>query len=379
MGIESLDATHQGQVIAQYRKAKKWSQLDLAEALQIDVRTVQRMEQQSMIKSTERRKLLVGLLGIPAILLDVKNETPQINQAEIALNEDRMAFLEDQMTTRWDMYHTGGTLRAARGLDLWIKEISAFTRSTQGTSWHVRAMTLLTMSYQLQSCLARDMMDYKLAHQAYKNAYQVAREINDPELIGSALARQGVTFIQQDRPEDAIKFLTGALNVINNQGLPNLRGYTLQALSEAYAKAQMPQESWRYIGLAERILERKDQYIEVNGSRFSLSSVTAQKGIDAVLLRDYERAITLIDRGLVTYDPTIIRGRARLLAQKAEAYCGLGLIDICVAHAEESLMLARSVGSNKTITRIKQLYSYLTQSKWRKELSIAHLGAMLSN
>src|SRR5260370_41789445 len=49
--ITPTDVAHQGQVIAQYRKAKKWSQQDLAEVLCVDERTVQRMEKQQMIKS----------------------------------------------------------------------------------------------------------------------------------------------------------------------------------------------------------------------------------------------------------------------------------------------------------------------------------------
>ncbi len=120
MSIERGDVIHQGQVIAQYRKARNWSQFDLAEALQVDVRTVQRMEQQSMIKSPERRRLLVGLLGIPGILMGLEDDHPIIEKTNIVFNYDQMAFLEDQMTTRWEMYHTGGTLRAARGLDMWI-------------------------------------------------------------------------------------------------------------------------------------------------------------------------------------------------------------------------------------------------------------------
>ena len=97
-----------------------------------------------------------------------------------------------------------------------------------------------------------------------------------------------------------------------------------------------------------------------------------------MLLRDYERAIALIEKGLMNYDPTVIRGRARLIAQRAEAYYGLGFIDICIANAEEALALAKSVGSSKTITRIINLYNTLKQSPWRKERSVAHLGAMLS-
>jgi tetratricopeptide (TPR) repeat protein len=166
-------------------------------------------------------------------------------------------------------------------------------------------------------------MEYAQAQEAYKKAYQVAKELGDEELIGSALARQGVTFIQQDKPKEAIKYLTGALHTIDRFSVPVLKGYTLQALSEAYAKAQQSQESWRSLGQAERILERHEHSQEKSRSRFNSSSVLAQKGVDAVLLQDHECAIALIDKSLINYDPTMIRGRARLIAQRAEAYCGL--------------------------------------------------------
>jgi tetratricopeptide (TPR) repeat protein len=288
-----------------------------------------------------------------------------------------MSFLEDVMTTRWDMYHTGGTVRAAQGIDVWIREITTFSKSTQGSTWHRRTLSLLCMSYQLKSCLARDMMDYNQAHLAFRKAYTIAKELNDPELLGSALAREGVTFIQQEAPLEATKYLRGALNNINQSGLPNLRGYTLQALSEAYAKSQQSNECWQSVRLAERILERPRDSLEQSRSRFSTASILAQKGVNAVLLHDYERAISLIEKSLISYDPTFIRGRARLTAQKAEAYQGLGLIDECAITAEEALNLAKSVGSNKTTARINALYSSLVQTPWRKEPGIARLGALL--
>ncbi len=370
---------HQGQVVAQYRKAKKWSQQDLAGTLRVDTRTVQRMECQTMIKNIGRRRLLVGLLGIPAALLGLEDEQKRADSTKIVVNQDRMAFFEDEMTTRWEMYHTGGTTRASRGLDMWISEIDRFARSANNTVWHDRTLALLSMSYQLQSCVSRDLMNYNQAHLAFKQAHHVATDLNDIELIASALAREGVTLIQQERPSEAINYLSAALETINNAGFPKLRGYILQALSEAYAKAQESQKCWHCISLAERVLERGETSYERYQARFSIASVTAQKGVDAVLLKEHDRAITLIDKSLINYDPTIIRGRARLLAQKAEAYYGLGLIDASISTAEESLSLGRSVGSNKTIARLTSLHTAITKSRYGKDTGVARLGALLDS
>jgi tetratricopeptide (TPR) repeat protein len=282
------------------------------------------------------------------------------------------------MATRWEMYHTGGTTRAARGLPTWMQEMVQFAGSAKGTAWQQRAYTLLAMSYQLQSATARDLMRYPEAHRAYQHALKIARFLNHAELIASAMAREGVTLLQEERPTEAITLLTAALDSINHVGLPYLRGYILQALSEAYAKAQAPQQCWQCIGLAERILERGNAASEQSQAKFTTASVMAQKGVDAVLLKDHHRAIALIDRSLATYDPTRIRGRARLIAQKAEAHYQDGLLDACVATAEEALTLAQAVGSTKTVSRVRQLHATLMGSKWRHEPITLRLGAQLN-
>src|ERR1700687_5615071 len=108
------------------------------------------------------------------------------------------------------------------------------------------------------------------------------------------------------------------------------------------------------IGQLEHVLEQGLQVQERSNTRFNVASYTAQKGINALLLHDYRRALALMEKSLQTYDPALIRGRARLLAQKAEAYYGLGMVDASVMIAEEALVLAHSVGANKTHARVKQ-------------------------
>ena len=60
-----------------------------------------------------------------------------------------------------------------------------------------------------------------------------------------------------------------------------------------------------------------------------------------------------------------------------------GQHDILVYHApiqtvEAIISLACSVGSDKTIGRVEQLHAVLLESRWRKEVSVARLGALLA-
>ena len=290
-----------------------------------------------------------------------------------------MKLFENNMTAHWELYHTGGAARVVSGLDAWIKEIARLTRLAEGTNWHTRTLVLLTMSYQLQSCVLRDMMNYTKSHIAYQRAFHIAQELDDPELMSSALARQGVTLIQQERPKEAIIYLSGALDIIDAHSYPLLRGHTFQALAEAYAMAQQPQESWESIGQAEKnfLLSKVDTQERSLTRGVTIASVAAQKGVNALLLHNSQEAVQLIDKSLATYDPALIRGRARLLAQRAEAYYELGVLDACSSDALTALSLARSAGSNKTEARVRTLYTTLAQSPWGKEQSVIKLGKKL--
>ncbi len=333
-----------------------------------------------MITNIHRRRFLVALLSIPASLMgvdDEKHNLQLLKQAEVIFNDDPLSFLEDQMQTRWEIQLIGGPLRATLGLNRWVTEVQTFATSTQGTAWSNRALSLLCMSYQLQGSVAGDLMYYKQAHIAYQQALCIAQQLEDVELIAAVRVRQAIVFMRQEKIPEAITYLNSAFEVIQGQGYPHLKGNILQVRSEAYAKAQQKQECWRSIGLAETMLQQKKQVSEKSHRLFNAASVTAHKGTDALILRNYERAIALFDKSLTTYNPTLTPGRARLLARKAEAYYGLGEIDTCVTIAEEALNLARSVGANNTLTRVRDLHTALSLSSWRNERSISRLGALL--
>jgi len=378
MGSIAKGVIHQGQVVATYRKAKDWSQSDLAEVLKIDLRTVQRMERQAFIKNLDRREFLAGILEIPVALMGLENDQKLAEKVQRVLNHDRMAFFEQEMEARRSLYHTGGTICAACGLDAWIRELAEFIELAQGTGWQRRGLVLLTMSYQLQICVSRDLLDFAQAQEAGHKAYQIAQELNDPELLAATMAHQGIALLQEEKAIEAISYLNGGLEVVRYTGFPGIRSYILQALSEAYAKTQQSRECWQSIHLAERALEQYRQTQDYSKTQLFASSIIAQKGVNAVLLHDYERAEALIDKALMQYNPTFIRGRARLLAQKAEACSGLEMAEESATIAEEALRLARSVGSRKTTERIQSLHSRFQESRWRKERSVVRLGALLA-
>ena len=178
-----------------------------------------------------RHDLIQELIALGFTILmaphQLRDHQPVIYVPEVSLlsgtHESSLSFFENDLATRWDLYYTGGPVRAERGLDLSIREIAKLARLAEGAGWHQRALRLLTMGYQLQTCIRRDMMKYDQAHLAYQRAFHVAQELEEPELIASALAREGVTLIQQEKPKEAIIYLDGALNLIDGRNFPTLK------------------------------------------------------------------------------------------------------------------------------------------------------------
>jgi transcriptional regulator with XRE-family HTH domain len=378
MKQQGTTKVHQGQLVAQYRKCKNMSQQELVDAMKVSLRTVQRLERMQVIKNRKRREFLVGFLGIPASLMGIEQETLPFKKSALIVNQDRMAFLEETLVTRWEVYRMGGPRHAAFGLDTFLQEVTGCATLAQGTAWHYRAQALLSSGRQLEGSVYGD-KDYTSAHAALQTAYSIAYEIDDRELMAAARTREGVIFFREDSLKDAASYLNSALTIIrNSHGFSRLRGYILGVLSEVYARMQRQQESLRCVGLAERTLEEQEPMLARSHLVFDDSAVRAVKATNVLLLGDYDRALMLIQKGLGKYTPTSIPGRAKLLAQESEAHYGLKQIDECTISALEAWTLAQSVGSSRITTRIEQLHNRLLQSRWKKEAGVIRLGLTLA-
>src|SRR6266852_6927436 len=211
-----------------------------------------------MIEDKKRRAFLVKLLSIPAVLLALEHdEWPIGKKTNLIFSSNPMSFLEDVVATRWKTHLMGGPLNAVHGLERVVKEVAHFEQEVRGKAWHQRAMTQLCIVYQLRGSVAGDMMHYEQAFEIYKTAFVVANELYDAEMMAAVRVRQGILFMRQEQPVQAITYLNDGLRLINGLGYPQLKGNIFMILSEAHAKAQQNQPCWHMIGLAESTIEQQ--------------------------------------------------------------------------------------------------------------------------
>ena len=319
----------------------------------------------------EKRRILFQIVGASASALMGLNLNPQLSVSALLQDWEYTAFFKEQLAALWDIYHTGGTILADHQLKLLV---ATYERNVV----HQQASEALCMSYQLQGSLYRDMMKFDDAHTFYQKAFEVARELDDAELTAAALARRGVACIQQNMAKAAIEYLNEAQRLMKDRSFPYLSGYIFQAFSEAYAIVQQTYESEHALEMAQQALMTCGRYPERSHCEANTTSVTAQKGVNAVHLHDYSAAITLIEQGMKKYNPTFVRGRARLKAQQSEAYYGHGDIDACCQSATEAWVLAKAATSNRTFARLRKLQLDLIASPWKKEASVIDLNWVMT-
>ena len=371
---------HHGEIIAIYRKAHNMTQEDLAKALHVNIRTIQKMEAHEHIRNINRRWFLVGLLGIPAIELDLAGPPPWSKKTALLANADTMNFFENELALHWKPYKSAGPGTAATTLPDWLQQAAQFQAHARSTPWEKRAGTLLSMSYQLDGSIRRELKDTKGALAAYKRSYTLATEIGNVEMQAATLLRQGRTHKDQ---KEALQCYNQALGLVEGKSLPRLRGNILQASSESYAKLKQDTACWRSINLAEHIIGREEESSEVHYVRFNKALIEADKGYYAYLLGDYDRAIMLLDKGLqsmaLDLNSSNFYVRARYMLRKAKVLYQTGYLEEAVNMAETCFQLAAFAGKSVLMEDIRALYAEMLASRYKDEGCVKRLGLLLAD
>jgi tetratricopeptide (TPR) repeat protein len=209
-------------------------------------------------------------------------------------------------------------------------------------------------SYQLKGIIARDQLDYATAEKCFKQASLLAQEAGCVELNALTMARQAVMYMWQKRL-DAANQLYETAREISRRSPPALRVY----LATGHAEVQgLRGDSSCLVSLTNarsllRRVDAEDDYLLLlRSTRCSEQSISdgwlqchTLLGRPEIAIEGYDRAEKLLDLGM-------IRKSARLNIQYAEALFVSKDLSCCF-YASEGLKIARSVGSQYNLWRVK--------------------------
>src|SRR5205823_6180944 len=221
-------------------------------------------------------------------------------------------------------------------------------------------LTLLSHNYQIKGMIARDQLDYETAEACFKQASLLAQEAECPELNALTMARQAVMYMWQKRLDEANR-LYEAAREISRHSPPALRAH----LATGHAEVQgLLGNQGCLMSLTDarsflRRIDLEDDYLLLRHStRCSEQAVNDGWSQSHTLLGKPSIAIENYDKLEKLLDLSMTRMRARLYIQYAQALFVAKDLSCCF-YATEGLKLARAVGSQFNIWRVKELAAKL--------------------
>lgn len=151
-----------GELVRRFRKYNDYTQAETAKRLGYSEETIKSWEQGRRFPAREEVARLSDLMELD--VLEVKRAI-QLERGQTQLhkvfdknifNDDRLVFIENELLTRWDVYRTGGSRFAYRGLDLFVNAIENVVQDVQESTEYHRTLTSLSMSYQLMGSIGSD-------------------------------------------------------------------------------------------------------------------------------------------------------------------------------------------------------------------------------
>ncbi len=373
---------HTGEVIANHRRKRGYRTQDaFAIAAGVDKRTVQEWESCVFTHDHERRIFLAKMLKItPALLgLDWRQvvfedntgtyHDPLSSMIEL-LEEDAYYAYEDILILGHDSIHNGGPPDIAYRVDRRLKKLVQITkhaRSSDEEAWK----TLLCRYYQLSTRIKQQcQMDHETALHHAQHAIELAMELQDSELIASALVNSVCTYTQQEKLDQARQAITGALDYVDKVRNGPLKGNIyLEAanittpFARNESKLQDQCKTWQT--KAANMLYKGNLEADESFFKFNLSAVHHEKARSLLQWQktreDRKGAHSKVITALETLSPDLTVWKAYYSMTEAHLYLADHDIEGSAKAGKAALNVAKAMHSKMEEEQVRKLYDQLNQ------------------
>ena len=426
---------HAGQVTRYFRKRAKLSARAFGELYGREVnedqspvseRWILEMELENKVPvDINKRKTIARLLKIPPILFGLATleevtlePRPHLLQTQAQhvriqkVSVDTTTY-QNNVRTIWQLHDTGNAQQKLPLLTSDIQDLENFEQQTQGDlRYHVQE-TLL--GYQMLSThIVRDQRQFESAHAHANEAVRVAKNMNDSDLLATALfmrgwtylewglfgvMKQGVFQVQQNKVSAAIRDFEAAKHVFPAQdGNEHMHPQLLGALSVYLSRAQAALATSRNEPIPPQLLIRLDDVAEtvgrqnvddlymralLTGTRKSWhqagylntrATVFNTAGLPGQALKELNTLENLIAK---TYKKDETRQFVWLDILKSNIYIGLGEFAMATMHARQALLASQDINSITNIAIITDIYGRLLRTSHKTSSDVKEIGDLL--
>lgn len=369
---------HTGAVVKWYRRAAGWTQVQLAEALDITVLGVGKMENKQMgLDSMQRRRALCFLLSIPPILLGLdsvhtSNTAPAMLHATPTLTLPSLEELRSAQQRLWTGYYTShgqDELQSINPALFCLKDALPTLPSAQ----YLEQLSLLYQAMGnilLAKANTRQVLSYMNA------GITCARHSEDANLLSTALGRRSAALLELGHQQQAETSIREALAVASPQEVKKRFPVATRVLSCSALDCQDRTEVYAMLDsivINDRYQNGVDHNIILWCRAQVLLNLSEHAPNRSRLLRDAQGLLDTAEKGAPDTPRRI------LIIKLAQARVAINLreYDYATCLALEAFALMKSLKSVLYMPQIVEIYRVLLQSSYASAPTTAKLGLTL--
>lgn len=379
-----------GAVVKFYRRAKSWTQSDLAAALGVTELAVRNMENTgSGLDSLTRRRALRFLLAVPPLLLGLDSEhlAREIGKTLVgvsnALSPELLASFRGAADALFTSYHVAHAQEKVGDALAWLSQVHECLTVVPG-SQRSYLLEVESLGYQALANITREYAADGQVFSFANKAVQLARSSQNNDLLVVSLLRRAETLINRDAVDLAQRSMQEALlSSVEDEALRLHRFVSAARILAATAADEQERSAvFALLGQAQSVPAPVTDAFHLRGGVDFVTIYTAltynllAANAPQRLARDLYRRISdlLLNP---TRTPGSARGELSLTLAQAQAFVGLSELDYAAQFAVESLPLMDQLQSVLYLPRLAALYATLQKSTLHADPQVARLGLYL--
>jgi transcriptional regulator with XRE-family HTH domain len=356
-----------GELVKAYRKQRGWTQEQLAERWGYTRSYVAKIENgKRKVDSVAQVVRLADILDIPSErLAEIGRGIPERTieaqspaQADNALLQMLLAPGRDMVKLSWLTWFAGAAPSLEEHIRDLIAKLDAALTAYRG-EFAKPAQQLLAYAHQMMGKIAFDRLDYAAASGHFSEMQALGEELNDADIIASAMVHLGDVLRKRGRFETAVRCFEAG-KPFADRAAPGIQGMRHQIMARAFSAYGDEQRFLRSIDQALEIAEHTQDTIDNLTNQFNLVECLQEQAQGFTMLWKPERALEIYKQTDRMRPFRPLRDLGSYSIVKAQAYAYAGDLDKGLEYSLKGLDLASQYRSKRHIARLDGMYHRLS-------------------
>lgn len=373
-----------GKLVRSYRKQRKWTQGELAERWGFTREYVSQIERgKRKLDKQEQVSRLADILNIPEERLEAagKGISRRVDTTKPLEGDDLLlqALLEPAQNTvkmSWLIWQgDGGIVDVESSLQDLVARLEGVLTSYKG-QFTKPALRIQAYAHEMLGKFAIEHIRTKDAIAHFQGMYDIAEELNDPNLSALALIHQAEMLRRQHRFQASFRRMETAEQYIQlhaDEVSKYIQGMLWKAYAITYFNYNDERGFLRTIDRATNLAEQAEATIDTLNGEIDMVDILQTRAHGYTQLWKPEKALEIYQKTDILRPFRPLRDLSSYHIIKAQAYCYMGDFATGTDHAMKGMKLAESFHSIRYVIRLQQMSERLSVTPSGKDRAMKQL------